>query len=67
MNAKRDPKAHFDKVTLNLRKGDADHLSLWFPEKGYSAVIREIVAAFVERTRAKQAAGSAPVLEETNV
>jgi hypothetical protein len=29
---KRDPKERFDKVTLNLRKGDADTLSVMFPK-----------------------------------
>jgi hypothetical protein len=53
---KRDPKERFDKVTLNLRKGDADELALMFPN-GYSWAIRKLVEAFVDRTKAKREAG----------
>jgi hypothetical protein len=52
---KRDPKERFDKVTLNLRKGDADFLAEHFPI-GYSAAIRGLVAAYVDRVVAAKGA-----------
>jgi hypothetical protein len=59
---KRDPKERFDKVTLNLRKGDADTLSVMFPQ-GYSFAIRQLVAAFVDKAEAKRTPPEAERIE----
>lgn len=64
---KRDPKERFDKVTLNLRKGDADFLAEHFPI-GYSAAIRGLVAAYVDRVVAAKEKTIPPVeMERPNV
>lgn len=49
---RRDPKERFDKITINLRKGDTDILAARFPQ-GYSWAIRQLVIAFVDRTETK--------------
>lgn len=40
------------KVTLNLREGDADFLAQHYPELGYGVVIRQLVAAAVDKIKA---------------
>lgn len=39
------------KVTLNLREGDADFLAQHYPDLGYGLVIRQLVAAAVDKIK----------------
>lgn len=39
----------FDKVILNLRKGDRDKLRDLFPDLQWSVVVRTIVSSFVDK------------------
>lgn len=39
----------FDKVILNLRKGDRDKLRDLFPDLQWSVVVRTIVSTFVDK------------------
>lgn len=64
MSNKRKAPFPLEKVTINIREGDADSLSEWFPASGYSVVIRDIVRAYVDRTRAKLAANPAEAVVE---
>lgn len=46
-------KAPYDleKVTLNLRKGDADFIAQHHPQHGYQVAIRLLIASYVDKVQ----------------
>lgn len=62
------PKADLEKVTINLRAGDALFINEHLPEAGgYSTVIRRMVAAWVDRIKEEKAARGIQEAEAANV
>lgn len=54
--APKRPKEDLEKVTINLRAGDARFLNEHIPDAGgYSTVIRRLVAAWVDKVKAEKA------------
>ncbi len=66
--SRQRPRAELEKVTINLRSGDALFLNEHLPEAGgYSAVIRQIVAAWVDKIKAEKVAKGLQDTEAVNV
>lgn len=49
---KRKSPYELEKVTLNLRKGDAEFLASHHPQHGYQVAIRLLIASYVDKVQA---------------
>lgn len=49
---KRKSPYDLEKVTLNLRKGDAEFLAYHHPQHGYQVAIRLLIASYVDKVKA---------------